>query len=61
MVIPKTLWDTYKSISQIMDNAESIVIAEQMITDMDIQQLESEMNMTDMDLRLLELEIGGNN
>lgn len=34
----------------------SIVVAEQAITDMDLQSIETEQVLTDMDLRLLEVE-----
>ena len=38
------------------ENAESIIAAEQTITDMDLQSIEMGQEMTDMDLRLMELE-----
>lgn len=38
------------------ENAESIIAAEQTITDMDLQYIESEQMITDMDLRIMELE-----
>ena len=38
------------------ENAESIIAAEQTITDMDLQNIETEQTITDMDLRIMELE-----
>lgn len=38
------------------ENEESIIAAEQTITDMDLQYIESEQMITDMDLRIMELE-----
>lgn len=38
------------------ENAESIITAEQTITDMDLQNIETEQTITDMDLRIMELE-----
>ena len=38
------------------ENAESIIDAEQTITDMDLQNIETEQTITDMDLRIMELE-----
>lgn len=38
------------------ENAESIIAAEQSITDTDLQSIEIGQEMTDMDLRLMELE-----
>ena len=35
---------------------DSIVSAEQALTDMDIQSIETQQELTDMDLRLLEVE-----
>lgn len=40
-------------------NTQSIIEAQQTITDMDIAQIETEIAYTDMDLRLLELETKG--
>lgn len=40
-------------------NTQCIVEAQQIITDMDIAQIETEIACTDMDLRLLELEMKG--
>ncbi len=37
-------------------NAKSIIAAEQSLTDMDLQSIETEQTLTDMDLRILELE-----
>ena len=37
-------------------NEESIIAAEQTITDMDLQNIENEQMITDMDLRIMELE-----
>ena len=38
------------------ENEESIIAAEQTITDMDLQNIENEQMITDMDLRIMELE-----
>ena len=38
------------------ENAESIIAAEQTITDMDLQNIETEQTITDKDLRIMELE-----
>ena len=35
---------------------DSIILAEQALTDMDIQSIETQQELTDMDLRLLDLE-----
>ena len=35
---------------------DSIILAEQALTDMDIQSIETQQELTDMDLRLLEVE-----
>ena len=35
---------------------DSIILAEQALTDMDIQSIEAQQELTDMDLRLLEVE-----
>ena len=40
-------------------NIQSIVEAQQIITDMDIAQIETEIAYTDMDIRILELETKG--
>ena len=37
-------------------NAESIIAAEQNITDIDLQNIETEQTITDIDLRIMELE-----
>lgn len=37
-------------------NSQEIISAEQVITDMDLQNIETEQMLTDMDLRIMELE-----
>ena len=39
-----------------LENEESIIAAEQTITDIDLQNIETEQTITDMDLRIMELE-----
>ena len=38
------------------ENKDNIISAEQALTDMDIQSIETQQELTDMDLRLLEVE-----
>ena len=57
MFIPKKIWEAFAANKKVLENTEAIVAAEQIITDMDLRQIETEITLTDMDIKAFESEM----